>query len=233
MHLDWYTNNFVVNKYLLIKNISQLSYCLNSEVFLVNEGVIFIWFAWCIWTYATFILPRNHPLRFSLAFHCLMIIILSTYFIKMDFIYINVAIFYLLLLAIWYMRKSSFKSLIYNFLTVILYISMKIFYLMDPVVFYYKEKLFLLILCYILCFLLFSTNKERVGNLFLMVGLGEWLFAYIITYYFETSYTMGLGILDGTLVTFVLLIISKVFISIVSDWKNIYDPLREIKKKQM
>lgn len=199
----------------------------------MNEGIIFLWIAWCIWTYATFLLPRNHPFRFSLAFHCLMIIILSTYFIKMELININIAIFYLLLLGIWLLRKSSFKSLIYSFLTVILYVSMKIFYLMDPVVFYYKEKLFLLNLSYILCFLLFSTNKERIGNLLLMVGLGEWLFAYIITYYFETSYTMGLGILDGMLVTFVLLIVLKACISIISDWKNIYDPLREIKKKQM
>lgn len=199
----------------------------------MNEGILFIWITWCIWTYATFLLPKDHPFRFSIAFHSLIIIILSTSLIQMNLIYMNLAIIYLLFLAIWFMRKSSLKSIIYSFLTVILYVSMKIFYLMDPVIFFYKEKVFLLSLSYVLCLVLFSESKVRVGNLFLMISVGEGFFAYIITYYFETSYIIDLGILDFTLITFVLVVVTNVLISIVSEWKNIYDPLGKIKKKSM
>lgn len=199
----------------------------------MNEGIIFLWIAWFFWTYATFLLPKSHPFRFGISFHCLVLIILSTYFIKIDYININVAIIYLFFLAIWLMRKCSLKTIIYSFLTIILYSSVKIFYLMDPVLFHYKETLFLIILSYIMCFILFSNFKERVGSLLLMIGLGEWVFAYIITYYFQTTYTIGLEILDSYFITIFFLVVTKAFFSIINDWKNMYYPLHQLKKKQL
>lgn len=162
----------------------------------MNEGIFFLWLCWLLWTYATFLMKKTHSLRVFIASSSLIAIILSNKFVEMYELNVNVSLIYLVSIGIWLMKESSIKEIIYCFLTVVLYSSIKIYYLVDPILFFYQEKLFLVVGSTALLLLFFNGWKNRIGSLFLMIGLGEFIFTMIIKNFLEETYSLGLEVLD-------------------------------------
>jgi hypothetical protein len=139
------------------------------------EGIIFLWVAWGLWIYATFIMERNGKGRLIYSFYLLSLICLFPYRFTLFTYEVSAAYLFLMLLSFIHMRYLGLRQKLYMLICMLTiamsYAGVGLIAIYDPVLMIIDSHLIAALLSMSLGFIFYSSfNKIR--NLFLAVISG-------------------------------------------------------------
>ncbi|KSU63484.1 hypothetical protein AS034_04325 [[Bacillus] enclensis] len=139
------------------------------------EGIIFLWVAWGLWIYTTFIMEKNEKGRFLFSFYLLCLICLFPYRFSILSYEVHADYLFLALLAFIYMRRLGLRQKLYMLICILTiamsYAGVGLVAIYDPVLMIIDPYVIAALLSMSLGFIFYSSiNKMR--NLFLSVISG-------------------------------------------------------------
>ena len=150
------------------------------------DGIFTYWILWMAWVCVMFFVPKAVPVRFSLLFHLLAVMVLCRYKLMIYSFSVQLSGLYLFgLMCMWLRKYSLLKTvgIILNcFLLAIAYASFQLFALLDPIWVMMKPVYLQCIFMNYLIFLLVKDWKLRL--MVLMVGMivGDLVYGGLLTY---------------------------------------------------
>ena len=200
------------------------------------DGWFFYYSLWSFWIVISFIVPRDFPDRFYLANFILISIILSIYEVPILYWDVNVTILMWLLSCMASLAAYSLLMRLYQicvtFIIMLVYSVFLLFELYDPIWVIIDRKWFLSMLIGTIAILMNKNVKNRMTSTIIGMGMGEFLFAYVL-------YTTGIKLeittpsfLDLCSMTGMIILLWSVFEYAIHSIKKIYTPFPEIKKEK-
>jgi hypothetical protein len=139
------------------------------------EGIIFLWVAWGLWIYTTFIMQKKTNGRFTYSFLLLCLISLFPYSFTIFSYEVYAAFVFMAVLALFYIRALGLRQKLYmliGLLTIAMsYAGIGMIGIYDPVLMIIDPQLVAALLSVSLGFLFYSS-LEKVKMLFLTVLSG-------------------------------------------------------------
>jgi hypothetical protein len=139
------------------------------------EGIIFLWVAWGLWTYTTFIMEKNENGRFLYSFYLLCLICLFPYELTIFSYEVHAGYLFLAFLAFIYMRHLGLRQKLYMLICILTiamsYAGVGLIAIYDPVLMIIDPHLIAALLSMSLGFI-FYTSIKKIGTLFLAVMSG-------------------------------------------------------------
>lgn len=174
------------------------------------EGLFFYWFAWIGWIWTTFLMSKDHFLRFRLSIWLLIMMVLSPYqFLIQGFeIHLSAVVLMVFFIVHTYkLRYMVFGSVCLSaFIIMIGYVSFLLFELYDPVWVIFDRKWMIAFGAMVLSSVLQENIYYRVYALISGMVLGELLYAVLLrnlSFHYPVS---SLAFLD--LIALMLMLIS-------------------------
>jgi hypothetical protein len=188
------------------------------------EGLLFYWISWSLWIYLTFILRKNHPLRWRMSAMMLMLIILtSVHFSIGHFELFGSGLF---ILFIVYMSVSNEKKgltfyfLISSLIISIAYSTFHLFEIFDPVWLFFDRGWMLGLIMGGLTLSLQKSFKWRFFTLLAGGMQGEILTAFLLERYSIIDPIGALDFLDVSAIASVFLILWSAFEHVSAIYEN-------------
>jgi len=149
------------------------------------EGFVFYWLCWSGWIIVTFILNKNHAYRFPMAFHLLVIIILSHFHVSLYQLQLNLSAAWVFVCCTFLLKDKPMLSLLSTFIKVLIvtlaFASFLLFALFDPVWLIFDPYWMKVLLFSLLTVMIFESLLERIVGLNIGMILGEGCYAHILT----------------------------------------------------
>lgn len=161
------------------------------------DGLFFYWILWIAWVFTMFFIPKTVPVRFSLLFHFLAIMILARYKLTVFSCSMQLSGLYMYGVVCVAIRKWSLMNLlrlvINSILIALAYAIFQLFVLLDPIWVMIKPEYLLCLFMNYLVLLLVKDWKNRVSVLLLGMLQGDLLYGGLLTYqslpYISLSFT--------------------------------------------
>ena len=135
------------------------------------DGLFFYWILWIAWVFTMFFVPKSVPVRFSLLFHFLVMMILARYKLTVFTFSMQLSGLYIYGVVCVTIRKWSIMKLlgmvINSILVALAYANFQLFVLLDPIWVMMKPEYLLCLFMNYLVLLLVKDWKNRVMVLLL------------------------------------------------------------------
>ncbi|WP_342432141.1 hypothetical protein [Neobacillus sp. FSL H8-0543] len=175
------------------------------------DGSLFYWILWSLWVYLTFIMNKQHPLRFGMSACILVIIILSDVHFTVGGYQVLASGVFTLVLSYIILGKEKNGVLLYaiicSVIVTISYVTFRLFEIFDPVWIIFPKIWMMSIGLLFLGILLQNTLKRRLLIIICGTMHGEICYAFFLNR-FQFSYPIGaLPYLDICVLATMLLLV--------------------------
>lgn len=182
-------------------------------------GIMCLLFLWAAWIYATFIMDKKHPMRWSVATLSLILIILHPITIPIFAIQISGTGLFLLLISYFATSKLPIKQqlhLLFSVFTVMIgFAGFLLLEMFDPIWMFLDRKILISFMLFVFAYFVYpSSIYKRLLFVFLGTLQGDLIFALILTKW-KMPYIIGsLEYLDILAITIMSLLTSNFLVMI-------------------
>lgn len=199
------------------------------------EGLLFYWISWSIWIYLTFVLRKNHPLRWRMSAIMLVLIILSSVHFSIgnfDLFGSGLFILFMVYLSVSNEKKGlTFYFLISTFIISIAYSTFHLFEIFDPVWLFFDRGWMLGLAMGGLTLLLQKSFKWRLFTLLAGGVQGEIFTAFILDKYSISDPIGSLDFLDVCAVASIFVLLWSVIERVSAIYENHFTFTEKEKQK--
>ncbi|MGR3764847.1 YphA family membrane protein [Rossellomorea sp. NS-SX7] len=139
------------------------------------EGIFFLWVAWGLWIYTTFMMRRNDRNRFTYSFILLCMICLFPYHVTLFSYEVYAAYIFLVVLTFIYIRLFGLRQKLYMLICILTiamsYAGVGMIAIYDPVLMIIEPQVIAALLSMSLGFIFYSSIK-KINVMFLSVLAG-------------------------------------------------------------
>ncbi|RSD26485.1 YphA family membrane protein [Mesobacillus subterraneus] len=184
------------------------------------EGIYFYWLAWISWVWTTFMMDKNHPLRHSLSFFILSVILLAPFEVEFLMGEYSLAAFGIALFLFFSTQRKKTGSFLYLFLSsfiiMLAYTSFLMFELFDPIWVLFDRKIMLGALGFYLAVLLHKDRHNRLLSLISGFLLGDIMYSVILAKFHFPYPVASLAFLDILFISLAMLVLWSAVETVIS-----------------